>query len=308
MHPQTLRQYDRLGLVTPSRASGRGRRYSLRDIATLREVQRLSQDEGVNLAGIKRILELEAELERAASGRSSTCARSSTPAAASSRPTPAATSSRSTARSRSRRPTTTADRAAVVLWRPVRRPLTPAAIRTFGRPAARMCGRPVRACLDSRIVTIDLDRARRDTPGVEHVAHLNNAGRRAAPAGGDGHGRRAPAARGGDRSVRGGGRVRGASRPVYGSVARLDRRAAATRSPWCRARPSPGTWRSRRSRSSRASASSRRAPSTSATRSRSCRRASARARRSRSSRTTSTARSTWTRSSAGSTATSPSSR
>ena len=64
MHPQTLRQYDRLGLVTPSRASGRGRRYSLRDIATLREVQRLSQDEGVNLAGIKRILELEAELER----------------------------------------------------------------------------------------------------------------------------------------------------------------------------------------------------------------------------------------------------
>ena len=64
MHPQTLRQYDRLGLVTPSRASGRGRRYSLRDIATLREVQRLSQDEGVNLAGIKRILELEAEVER----------------------------------------------------------------------------------------------------------------------------------------------------------------------------------------------------------------------------------------------------
>jgi MerR family transcriptional regulator, heat shock protein HspR len=63
LHPQTLRQYDRLGLVTPSRASGRGRRYSLRDIATLREVQRLSQDEGVNLAGIKRILELEAEVD-----------------------------------------------------------------------------------------------------------------------------------------------------------------------------------------------------------------------------------------------------
>ncbi|GCE75030.1 heat shock protein transcriptional repressor HspR [Cellulomonas biazotea] len=63
MHPQTLRQYDRLGLVSPGRTSGRGRRYSLRDIATLREVQRLSQDEGVNLAGIKRILELEAELD-----------------------------------------------------------------------------------------------------------------------------------------------------------------------------------------------------------------------------------------------------
>lgn len=63
MHPQTLRQYDRLGLVSPGRTSGRGRRYSLRDIATLREVQRLSQDEGVNLAGIKRILELEAEVD-----------------------------------------------------------------------------------------------------------------------------------------------------------------------------------------------------------------------------------------------------
>jgi len=61
MHPQTLRQYDRLGLVSPGRASGRGRRYSARDVASLREVQRLSQEEGVNLAGIKRILELEYE-------------------------------------------------------------------------------------------------------------------------------------------------------------------------------------------------------------------------------------------------------
>ena len=59
MHPQTLRQYDRLGLVSPDRATGRGRRYSLRDIATLREVQRLSHEEGINLAGIKRILALE---------------------------------------------------------------------------------------------------------------------------------------------------------------------------------------------------------------------------------------------------------
>lgn len=62
MHPQTLRQYDRLGLVKPGRAGGGGRRYSLRDIENLREVQRLSQDEGVNLAGIKRILELEEEV------------------------------------------------------------------------------------------------------------------------------------------------------------------------------------------------------------------------------------------------------
>ena len=58
MHPQTLRQYDRLGLVSPGRASGRGRRYSLRDIASLRNIQRLV-GEGVNLAGIARIIELE---------------------------------------------------------------------------------------------------------------------------------------------------------------------------------------------------------------------------------------------------------
>ena len=62
LHPQTLRAYDRLGLVSPGRATGRGRRYSLRDILVLREVQRLSQEDGVNLSGIKRILELEHEL------------------------------------------------------------------------------------------------------------------------------------------------------------------------------------------------------------------------------------------------------
>lgn len=62
MHPQTLRQYDRLGLVEPARTPGGGRRYSARDVAQLREVQRLSQDEGVNLAGIKRIMDLEREV------------------------------------------------------------------------------------------------------------------------------------------------------------------------------------------------------------------------------------------------------
>ena len=62
MHPQTLRQYDRMGLVSPGRTAGRGRRYSSRDIFMLREVQRLSQHEGINLAGIKRILELEHEV------------------------------------------------------------------------------------------------------------------------------------------------------------------------------------------------------------------------------------------------------
>src|SRR5258707_13429119 len=64
LHPQTLRAYDRLGLVSPGRSAGRGRRYSLRDIIILREVQRLSQEDGVNLSGIKRILELESEWQR----------------------------------------------------------------------------------------------------------------------------------------------------------------------------------------------------------------------------------------------------
>jgi MerR family transcriptional regulator, heat shock protein HspR len=63
MHPQTLRQYDRLGLVTPSRASGRGRRYSAYDVAKLRYVQHLSQEEGLNLAGIRHILALQSEVE-----------------------------------------------------------------------------------------------------------------------------------------------------------------------------------------------------------------------------------------------------
>ena len=63
MHAQTLRTYDRLGLVTPDRSSGGGRRYSQHDVDLLREVQRLSQDEGVNLAGIKRVIELTNQVE-----------------------------------------------------------------------------------------------------------------------------------------------------------------------------------------------------------------------------------------------------
>lgn len=63
MHPQTLRGYDRLGLVVPQRARGRGRRYSLRDVAKLRHVQRLSKDEGINLEGIRRIIQLEAQID-----------------------------------------------------------------------------------------------------------------------------------------------------------------------------------------------------------------------------------------------------
>jgi MerR family transcriptional regulator, heat shock protein HspR len=63
MHAQTLRTYDRLGLVSPRRTSGGGRRYSERDVDLLRQVQRLSQDDGVNLAGIKRIIELTNQVE-----------------------------------------------------------------------------------------------------------------------------------------------------------------------------------------------------------------------------------------------------
>ena len=63
MHAQTLRTYDRLGLVSPQRTSGGGRRYSENDVDLLREVQRLSQDEGVNLAGIKRIIELTNQVD-----------------------------------------------------------------------------------------------------------------------------------------------------------------------------------------------------------------------------------------------------
>jgi MerR family transcriptional regulator/heat shock protein HspR len=58
MHPQTLRQYDRLGLVTPQRTPGGGRRYSAGDVDRLREIQQLSAD-GIGLVGVKRILDLE---------------------------------------------------------------------------------------------------------------------------------------------------------------------------------------------------------------------------------------------------------
>jgi MerR family transcriptional regulator/heat shock protein HspR len=62
MHAQTLRQYDRLGLVAPRRTAGGGRRYSMRDVERVREIQRLSAD-GVGLAGIRRVLDLETEVD-----------------------------------------------------------------------------------------------------------------------------------------------------------------------------------------------------------------------------------------------------
>lgn len=64
MHPQTLRVYERRGLVTPSRSAGNTRRYSEADVALLRRIQELS-DHGLNLAGIERVMELERRVERA---------------------------------------------------------------------------------------------------------------------------------------------------------------------------------------------------------------------------------------------------
>ena len=64
VHPQTLRIYERKGLVRPERTSGNTRRYSDRDIERLRMIQELTQDEGVNLAGVKRIIELRAQLDQ----------------------------------------------------------------------------------------------------------------------------------------------------------------------------------------------------------------------------------------------------
>ncbi|MCZ9309665.1 heat shock protein transcriptional repressor HspR [Corynebacterium uberis] len=64
MHAQTLRTYDRLGLVTPARTRGGGRRYSRADVAMLQRIQKLSQEDGVNLAGIKAIIDLSRENSR----------------------------------------------------------------------------------------------------------------------------------------------------------------------------------------------------------------------------------------------------
>jgi MerR family transcriptional regulator/heat shock protein HspR len=64
VHPQTLRIYERKGLIEPARTEGRSRRYSERDVALLRRIQELTND-GVSLAGVKKILELEVDLEDA---------------------------------------------------------------------------------------------------------------------------------------------------------------------------------------------------------------------------------------------------
>src|SRR2546421_13085687 len=64
VHPQTLRIYERKGLLNPARTAGNTRRYSDRDIARLRAIQTLTQEHGVNLAGVQMIVELQNELDR----------------------------------------------------------------------------------------------------------------------------------------------------------------------------------------------------------------------------------------------------
>lgn len=116
MHPQTLRQYDRLGIVSPSRAPGKSRRYSQRDVNMLREVQRLSQ-EGVSLEGIKRILELEiqvAALKRKVTELSEKLGRRRTPW--DSRIFAAGTAGEVVSMARGQRPSARSQ--AVVVWRP----------------------------------------------------------------------------------------------------------------------------------------------------------------------------------------------
>ena len=121
MHPQTLRQYDRLGLVIPQRTRGRGRRYSTRDIARLREIQALSQDQGINLAGIKRILELQDEVAALEGTLESVRERLSTMTPAQRRVFSADRDGEISALRRGERPRRRSSGSAMVVWRPTRR-------------------------------------------------------------------------------------------------------------------------------------------------------------------------------------------
>ena len=77
VHPQTLRIYERKGLVRPKRTQGNTRRYSDADVELLRWIQELTQDEGINLAGVKHIMEMRAADGRAPRTASRSCRRSS---------------------------------------------------------------------------------------------------------------------------------------------------------------------------------------------------------------------------------------
>ena len=111
MHPQTLRQYDRLGLVSPGRTAGKSRRYSMRDVAQLREIARLSA-EGLNLEGVRRILELENETVALRARVHDLEARSPTSCCSG----PAAGSSRRGRRARSSRSVPAGERRSRIRW------------------------------------------------------------------------------------------------------------------------------------------------------------------------------------------------
>lgn len=121
MHPQTLRQYDRLGLVIPQRTRGRGRRYSTRDIARLREIQELSQEQGINLAGIKRILELQDEVMALQDQLGSVRETLETMTPAQRRVFSADRDGEISALRRGERPRRRGKSSAMVVWRPTRR-------------------------------------------------------------------------------------------------------------------------------------------------------------------------------------------
>ena len=122
MHPQTLRQYDRLGLVIPQRTRGRGRRYSTRDIARLREIQALSQEQGINLAGIKRILELQDQVGALEEQLERVRERLERLSPAQRRVFSADADGEISALRRGERPRRSSGNRALVLWRPTRRP------------------------------------------------------------------------------------------------------------------------------------------------------------------------------------------
>jgi MerR family transcriptional regulator/heat shock protein HspR len=123
LHAQTLRSYDRLGLVSPGRSSGGGRRYSARDIALLQEVQRLSQDHGVNLAGIKRIIDLEHQVDALRSRLSELAAELDQARAELAHAQSVAEQAAAAVHASSRRdlvPVRPPEQAALVIWRPHR--------------------------------------------------------------------------------------------------------------------------------------------------------------------------------------------
>jgi len=117
MHPQTLRTYDRLGLVRPTRSGGGGRRYSPRDVVLLQEVARLSQQEGIGLAGIRQILTLRRDLAQIRELAEQLAEQLAAARAAASGEVTAALAAQASATRRDLVPLRTQPGTSVVLWR-----------------------------------------------------------------------------------------------------------------------------------------------------------------------------------------------